>query len=239
MEFVVISSKFSGGDRVSTDIRQLETVLCHKNVFSPNGQYFVGNIPSWDMAHRNAEPKLFHDYVLSYPTDKTSVGYNYNFGENPAYEEAVFSVFGTTKVLLIERKDKLQRYVGQKIKELITLGNIEQGGEFAYPDVQISINITEMLADFTADAAKYTDLIQICNDNDIVYKLVSYEDYIANEGSTRAEILTFIGATEEISLPNYYPLYNTRPLSEIILNFGDVSTAVTESPFADDIDLGA
>lgn len=236
--YTVFSTFKSGGSLLSLGMKNIANNLCHEHIFAPDEIELSPDspdIPLWTIAHRDSEVNLFKQYIQSYPYGGiTHLGYRIDFDKDLA-DAILDAKTDDSKKILFKRKDKLRIYLGHLYNNAVNYTQLIKGAEYTLPDYEFTIVAGDMLTYFQADDDYYTNAI-----NDIIaaektYHEVTYEDFINDVGTTRADILSYLGLAGTIEME--YVASPEKPLSDLITNYAEIETAILGSAWAGDIDL--
>lgn len=236
--YTVFSTFKAGGSLLSLGMKNIANNLCHEHIFAQNEIELSPDspeIPLWTIAHRDAEVELFKQYIQSYPyVGLTHLGYRLDF-DNDNTDAILDAKTDDSKKILFKRKDKLRLYLGYLYDNATNYTQLKKGAEYSLPDYEFNIVVGDMLTYFQADDDYFDNAINDITGAGKTYHLITYEDFIGDVGTTRADLLAYLGLAGTIEM-EYVPSPE-KPLTDIITNYAAVETAILGSAWAGDITL--
>ena len=117
--FVILAAPRTGSNLLCTLLNSHPEVLCHHELFNPNGIFYAleyrdGSLDLGSMEARDREPFAFLQRVWDHPQGASCVGFKMTRGQNRDIMQNVIEDPGVLKILLY-RRNRLKTFISEQL----------------------------------------------------------------------------------------------------------------------------
>lgn len=235
--FVVIATPRSGSNWLCTLLDSHPQILCHHELFNPDGVHLAWSLRGTDFKLGGLELQRNHPLALLERAWANTLGFSHvGFKLNVGQSEAVFNtVLDAPEVrkILVYRRNRVRAFVSECIAE--ASGQWESYPESEPPRAKQAVRVDpDALRAHARRNADYLHAIRQRLQGTGQRALeVAYEDL--EEAQTRAQMLDFLGVDPGISLLGGTRRMNPEPLSRLVSNLDELAAAVKGDDLAADL----
>ena len=226
--FVVLATPRSGSNWLCTLLDSHPQVLCHHELFNPDGVHLAWSLRNTDFTLGTLELQRQDPLRLLALAWQSSLGYqSVGFKLNVGQSEAVFStVLGDPQVrkVVVTRRNRVRAYVSEKIAEA-------SGQWESYPDsapprkvARVHVDPDSLKQHARRNADYLASLDQRLKATGAQPFRVFYEDI--SLGQTQCDLLRFLQVEPEVKLQGSTRRMNPQPLAALVENFDELRDAL-------------
>ncbi len=224
--FVILAAPRTGSNLLCTLLNSHPQVLCHHEVFNPNGvftarDYQGKGLSVESLQQRDANPLGFLDRVWQSGTDSMCVGFKWTRGQNQDVLKSVLEDCGVKKIVL-HRRNRIKTFVSEKIAQQTQQWEVYSPQELMLPRPQIQVELAELLQHMESNQRFYAELSAALSQSDQPHVEVEYETLFEREVQIR--LFQFLA----VSSPQIQPVaasvkQNPKDLRDTIANFTELA----------------
>ena len=222
--FVVLATPRSGSNWLCTLLDSHPQVLCHHELFNPDGVHLAWSLRNTDftlgtLELQQQDPLRLLALAWQQSLGHQSVGFKLNVGQSEAVFAAVLDDPKVRKVL-VTRRNRVRAYVSEQIAEA-------SGQWESYPDSSLPRKVARVHVDAGSlkqharrNADYLASLEQRLKATGQQPFRVFYEDI--SLGQTQRDLLRFLQVDPEVQLQGSTRRMNPQPLAALVENFDEL-----------------
>jgi LPS sulfotransferase NodH len=170
-------------------------VLCHHELFNPNGIFYAleyrdGSMDLGSMEARDREPLAFLQRVWEHPLGASCVGFKMTRGQNDAVMRALIGDPGVLKILLY-RRNRLKTFVSEQLARQTDQWEVYARDQLVTGAPRLHIDVESFRAHCDLNERFYQDIEHALRSGRQRWIEVAYENLLA--GSEHVRLLEFLG----------------------------------------------
>lgn len=234
---MVLATPRSGSNWLCTLLDSHPQVLCHHELFNPDGIHLAWSLRGSDFSLgspdlQQRDPLQLLQMAWERSLGRQSVGFKLNVGQAEAVFSAVLDDPAVRKVV-VTRRNRVRAYVSERIAE--ASGQWESFPDSAPPARVAGVQVdVEALKQHAARNSEYLDdleqRLEIAGQQAL---RVHYEDI--GLGQTHRELLRFLQVDPGEPLTGNTRRMNPQPLSALVENFTGLCAALAGDPLEADL----
>ncbi len=246
--FVILAAPRTGSNWLCTLLDSHPEVLCHHEIFNPQGIHLAlsrrGALDLGTVAERDADPAAALARLWRHDFGCRAVGLKITRDTSPAAFAAVFAERGL-KAIVLSRRNRVKTFVSERIAALT--GQWESHGLESHPGAQthraaagleggpprIEVEREELLAQIERNERYYAWLRGELERTGWETLETTYEALAA--GGEQRRILAFLGVAPGVPLRGSTRKQNPDDLSHLISNFDRLAAALCGSDLATEL----
>lgn len=231
-KFVVLAVPRTGSNFLCTLLNSHTRVLCHHEVFNPDGIYYAvdkrdGSIDLGSLADRDRDPIGFLERVWQTGHDQECVGFKWTRPQNEVVFDHVLHDRQVRKIIL-RRNNRIKVYVSEQIAKQTGQWEVYRQHDLVRRRPRIRVDLARLQDHAAANEAFYSRLERTLSQADQPWLGVRYEDLLSN--SQQSRLLDFLEIDQQ-PLQAASVKQNPSDLRELIDNFTELAAAVAHTDF--------
>jgi LPS sulfotransferase NodH len=193
--FVILAAPRTGSNLLCTLLNSHPDVLCHHELFNPNGIFYAleyrdGSMDLGSMEARDREPLAFLQRVWEHPLGASCVGFKMTRGQNDAVMRALIGDPGVLKILLY-RRNRLKTFVSEQLARQTDQWEVYARDQLVTGAPRLHIDVESFRAHCDLNERFYQDIEHALRSGRQRWIEVAYENLLA--GSEHVRLLEFLG----------------------------------------------
>ena len=193
--FVILAAPRTGSNLLCTLLNSHPEVLCHHELFNPNGIFYAleyrdGSMDLGSMEARDREPLAFLQRVWEHPLGASCVGFKMTRGQNDAVMRALIGDPGVLKILLY-RRNRLKTFVSEQLARQTDQWEVYARDQLVTGAPRLHIDVESFRAHCDLNERFYQDIEHALRSGRQRWIEVAYENLLA--GSEHVRLLEFLG----------------------------------------------
>jgi LPS sulfotransferase NodH len=233
--FVIVSAPRSGSNLLCTLLNSHPEILCHHEVFNPNGIFYAlgcrdGSLDLGTIAERESDPLRFLGALWDRNLGHRCVGFKMTRGQNELVLRSVVDDRAIRKIVL-KRRNRVKTYVSTLVAERLDQWEVYKPGELAEPRPRVALGVDGLLANVALNAEFYASIDHALKATNQVALEIAYEDLARR--SAHQGLLAGLGVSRrEFPLVPGSIKQNSADLRQVVDNFDEVLTLLGGSELA-------
>ena len=193
--FVILAAPRTGSNLLCTLLNSHPDVLCHHELFNPDGIFYAleyrdGSMDLGSMEARDREPLAFLQRVWEHPLGASCVGFKMTRGQNDAVMRALIGDPGVLKILLY-RRNRLKTFVSEQLARQTDQWEVYARDQLVTGAPRLHIDVESFRAHCDLNERFYQDIEHALRSGRQRWIEVAYENLLA--GSEHVRLLEFLG----------------------------------------------
>ncbi len=230
--FVILAAPRTGSNLLCTLLNSHPQVLCHHELFNPDGIFYAleyrdGSMDLGSMEAREREPFAFLQTVWENPLGASCVGFKMTRGQNDAVMRALIDDLGVLKILL-NRRNRLKTFVSEQLARQSDQWEVYAGDDLVTDKPRLHVDIESFRAHCDLNKRFYQDVEHALRSGRQRWIEVAYEKLLT--GSEHVRLLEFLGVGDTSArLTQSSIKQNDTDLRSHIENFRELELALEDS----------
>jgi len=232
--FVILAAPRTGSNLLCTLLNSHPEVLCHHEIFNPNGIFYAleyrdGSLDLGDMETRDREPFAFLQRVWVHPQGASCVGFKMTRGQDTAVVQSLIEDAGVLKILLY-RRNRLKTFISEQIARQTDRWEVYARDELATDAPKLHVDVEAFRAHCELNERYYHDIVDALRASGQPWIETAYEDILTEP--EHARLLKFLGvAATDTKLMQASIKQSDRDLRTHIENFQELELALDGSEY--------
>jgi LPS sulfotransferase NodH len=232
--FVVLAAPRTGSNLLCTLLNSHPDVLCHHELFNPNGIFYAleyrdGSLDLGSMEARDREPFAFLQRVWDHPLGASCVGFKMTRGQDAAIMQGLIEDSGVLKILL-HRRNRLKTFISEQLALQTDRWEVYAKDELAIETPQLHVDVGAFKAHCELNESYYQDIRHALRSGRQHWIETAYEDILAE--SEHVRLLEFLGVeATDARLKQASVKQSDRDLRTHIENFQELERAFKGSDY--------
>jgi LPS sulfotransferase NodH len=232
--FVILAAPRTGSNLLCTLLNSHPDVLCHHELFNPNGIFYAleyrdGSMDLGSMEARDREPLAFLQRVWEHPLGASCVGFKMTRGQNDAVMRALIGDPGVLKILLY-RRNRLKTFVSEQLARQTDQWEVYARDQLVTGAPRLHIDVESFRAHCDLNERFYQDIEHALRSGRQRWIEVAYENLLT--GSEHVRLLEFLGVeATRAKLTQSSVKQNDTDLRTHIENFQELELALEDSEY--------
>jgi LPS sulfotransferase NodH len=199
--FVILAAPRTGSNLLCTLLNSHPEVLCHHELFNPNGIFYAlgyrdGSLDLGSMEARERDPFGFLQRVWEQPQGASCIGFKMTRGQNASVMQSLIEDPGVLKILL-HRRNRLKTFVSEELARQTDRWEVYAGDELAIDTPRLHVDVESFMAHCELNERFYQEIQHALRSGRQPWIETAYEDILAAPEHVR--LLEFLGveATRE------------------------------------------
>ena len=193
--FIILAAPRTGSNLLCTLLNSHPEVLCHHELFNPNGifsalDYRDGTLDLGSMEARDRDPFLFLQRVWVHPQGASCVGFKMTRGQNDVVMRTLIEDPGVLKIVLY-RRNRLKTFVSEQLAMQTDRWEVYTMGELATATPKLQVDVESFKAHCDLNERFYQDIQNSLQSSRQPWIETTYETILA--GSEHVRLLEFLG----------------------------------------------
>ena len=193
--FVILAAPRTGSNLLCTLLNSHPDVLCHHELFNPDGIFYAleyrdGSMDLGSMEAREREPFAFLQRVWEHPLGASGVGFKMTRGQNDTVMRALIGDPGVLKILLY-RRNRLKTFVSEQLARQTDQWEVYARDQLVTGAPRLHIDVESFRAHCDLNERFYQDIEHALRYGRQRWIEVAYENLLA--GSEHVRLLEFLG----------------------------------------------
>jgi LPS sulfotransferase NodH len=229
--FVIIAAPRTGSNLLCTLLNSHPEVLCHHELFNPQGIYTALTLRDRPPAlgtieDRDRDPLAFLARAWQTGAGFGCIGFKWTRGQNETVLRAVVEDPDVKKIVL-RRRNRIKTFISEKIAQQTQQWEVYDEHDLSRPRPRVSVDDTELLNHISANDRFYDDLGSLLDRTDQPRVDVCYESVFSPAEQSR--LLQFLGVKDTLRpLVAASVKQNPTDLRELIANFGELTASLED-----------
>lgn len=218
--FVILAAPRTGSNLLCTLLNSHPDLLCHHEVFNPQGVFTALDYPdpalqSTPLERRDGDPLGFLERVWASGNHSRGVGFKWTRGQNQTVLQHVVGEAEVKKIVL-RRKNRVKTFVSERIAQQTQQWEVYRQDELVLPRPQIVIDPEDLLHHVDLNQRFYSELMVQLQAGQ-PYLAIDYEDLFDHQ--VQQNLLNFLDVSALHCSEAQSVKQNPRDLREIVANF--------------------
>lgn len=232
--FVILAAPRTGSNLLCTLLNSHPEVLCHHELFNPNGIFYAleyrdGSLDLGSMEMRDRDPFPFLQRVWEYAQGASCVGFKMTRGQNDAIMRAVIEDPGVLKIVLY-RRNRLKTFVSEQLARQTDRWEVYEKDELASDPPKLRIDVRSLKAHCDLNDRFYQDIQNSLRSSRQPWIEAEYETILSGPEQTRLLESLGVKATH-VRLTQSSIKQNDTDLRIHIENFQELEMALDGSEY--------
>jgi LPS sulfotransferase NodH len=226
--FVILAAPRTGSNLLCTLLNSHPEVLCHHELFNPNGIFYAleyrdGSLDLGGMEAREREPFAFLQRVWEHPLGASCVGFKMTRGQDAVVMQNLIEDTGVRKILLY-RRNRLKTFISEQLARQTDRWEVYAGDEPALDTPRLHVDVEAFRAHCDLNEAFYQDMADALQSGGQRWLETAYEDLLA--APEHARLLEFLDVEATgVQLTQSSIKQSDRDLRSHIHNFQELERA--------------
>ena len=227
--FVILAAPRTGSNLLCTLLNSHPEVLCHHEIFNPNGIFYAleyrdGSLDLGGMEARDREPFAFLQRVWEHPQGAPCVGFKMTRGQNAVIMQNLIEDSGVMKILLY-RRNRLKTFISEQLARQTDRWEVYARDELATDKPKLHVDVKSFKAHCDLNESFYQDIQHALRSGQQPWIETAYEDILAT--SEHVRLLEFLGVrASETRLTQASVKQSDSDLRTHIENFQELELAL-------------
>jgi hypothetical protein len=242
VRFVILAAPRTGSNMLCTLLGSHPDVLCHHELFNPDGPYYALDLRDdsfhlGDAAERDRDPLAFLDRAWSADLGHSHVGFKMTHRQNEVVLDAVLGDASVRKIVL-RRGNRIRTYVSRLISEETNQWEVDSEADLVRDQPRVHVDVEALRRSIDENERYYDDVEGLLRATAQRYLGVSYERLV--EGGERTRLLEYLGLPEPDRAATALSVRSVRqnpaPLRELVVNFAELERALAGTELAAELE---
>ena len=190
--FVILAAPRTGSNLLCTLLNSHPQVLCHHELFNPNGIFYAleyrdGSLDLGSMETRDREPFAFLQRVWQ---GACCIGFKMTRGQDAGVMRSLVEDAGVLKILLY-RRNRLKTFISEQLARKTDRWEVYTGDEHAVDTPRLHVDVEAFRAHCDLNERFYQDILHALRSGGQRWTEAAYEDLLAAPEHVR--LLEFLG----------------------------------------------
>jgi len=232
--FVILAAPRTGSNLLCTLLNSHPEVLCHHELFNPEGIFFAldhrdGSLDFGTMEERDRDPSGFLQRVWAHPAGASCVGFKMTRGQNEAVMRCLIEDPGVLKIILT-RRNRLKTFVSELIARHTDQWEAYAGDELASDTPKLHVDAGALKEHSALNEDFYEDIRRSLQTKRQPRIEMVYENIFS--GSEHARMLEFLGVkATHARLVHASVKQNDSDLRTLVENYRELESALAGSEY--------
>jgi riboflavin biosynthesis pyrimidine reductase/LPS sulfotransferase NodH len=238
VRFVIFATPRSGSNMLCSMLNAHEEVLCHHELFNPEGVHYAldhrgGEINFGSVEERESNPVAFLDCVWRHGCGKRAVGFKLNRGQNEvAFRHVLHHT--TVRKILLTRRNRVQAYVSELIALETGAWESYQFSNLSGASRRVTVNPQRLFEHAAANNNYVSGLRTALSSTGQHFLECAYENLQYPDEHRR--IFEFLDLSSSSPLPAPATRkVNCSDLRELVCNFAELEQCLRNTEFESDL----
>ncbi len=228
----------TGSNLLCTLLNSHPEVLCHHELFNPNGIFYAleyrdGSMDLGSMEARDREPLAFLQRVWEHRLGASCVGFKMTRGQSDAVLQALIGDPETLKILLY-RRNRLKTFVSEQLARQTDRWEVYARDQLVTGTPRLHIDVESFRAHCDLNAGFYQNIKHALQSGRQRWIEVAYENLLT--GSEHVRLLEFLGVgATRTKLMQSSIKQNDTDLRTHIENFQELELALEGSGYLEEL----
>jgi len=198
IRFVILAVPRSGSNMLATLLNSHPKILCHHELFNPNGIFYALNLRNTEfqlgtIEKRDKAPITFLNKVWQAPLSASHIGLKMTYKQN---KKAFYALLSDTSIrkIILKRENSFKTYISHKIAEKTNQWEVYRQQDLICERPQIKVDLQELMQRIAFDNAHYQEIETYLKNSNQVFCETKYE--CLNQAEERRKLLNFLSIKE-------------------------------------------
>jgi LPS sulfotransferase NodH len=227
--FVILAAPRSGSNMLCTYLNSHSEILCHHEIFNPNGIFYALHLRSTSFSlgtveERDNDPLAFLNRVWLADFGHRCVGFKLTQRQNEAVFYSVLRDAAVKKIIL-HRKNRIKRFVSFLIAE--KTGEWEAYGQRDRRErpTKVEVDLSDLYNHIELNNAYYSEVEDALRSSDQPFLSIAYEELLT--GAIKEQLLQFLGVAINVEALKVQSVkQNSHDLRDLISNFSELEMSL-------------
>lgn len=231
---MILAAPRTGSNLLCTLLNSHPEVLCHHELFNPNGIFYAleyrdGSLDLGDMEARDREPLAFLQRVWEHPQGASCVGFKMTRGQHAAVMQSLIEDAGVLKILLY-RRNRLKTFISEELAKQTDRWEVYSKAELAAGTPRLHVDVEAFRAHCELNESYYHGIENALHASGQPWIETAYEDILGEHEHVR--LLEFLGVeATDTRLRQASVKQSDRDLRTHIENFRELERAFEGSGY--------
>ncbi len=236
--FVIVAAPRTGSNWLCTLLDSHPDVLCHREIFNPEGLHTALSLPRplalGTLAERDRDPAAVLRRVWAADCGRAAVGFKLNRESTPTAFALALDDRGVRK-LVLRRHNRVRTCVSEALAARSGVWESLRDGPLSPAHVTLRLEASALRAHAERNRRYYESITARLSQSGQAWLETRYERL--HEPSEQARLLAFLGlAAGGVTLRGATRRQNPRPLRALLLNYASLREELRGSAFEDELD---
>lgn len=233
--FVILAAPRTGSNLLCTLLGAHPDILCHHELFNPNGIFAALDLRRADdfgsTEERDRDPLAFLERVWAHTADRRCVGFKMTRGQCPLIIDHVLRDPAIQTVVL-RRRNRLKTYVSTRIAEETGVWEAYSPDDIPPQRPLIHVDLESLEAHAASNATFYVELLQTLDQTGKDCLQVTYEELLTTTEQRR--LLDYLGVPRRLLEPVSVK-QNPRDLRRLVADYSDLREQLRGTPYFEEL----
>jgi LPS sulfotransferase NodH len=232
--FVILAAPRTGSNLLCTLLNSHPEVLCHHELFNPNGIFYAleyrdGSMDLGSMESREQDPFGFLQRVWEHPQGASCIGFKMTRGQDAGIMQNLIDDSGVRKILLY-RRNRLKTFISEQLARQTDRWEVYEKDELATVTPSLRVDVESFKAHCELNERYYRDIKDALQSARQTWLETAYEDILNADEHVR--LLEFLGVgTTGAKLTQSSVKQSDKDLRTHIENFRELELALEGSEY--------
>jgi LPS sulfotransferase NodH len=193
--FVILAAPRTGSNLLCTLLNSHPEVLCHHELFNPNGIFYAleyrdGSLDLGSMEARDRDPFRFLQRVWEHPFGASCVGFKMTRGQDAAIMQRLIENSGVLKILL-HRRNRLKTFISEQLARQTDRWEVYARDQLATDTPRLCVDVESFKVHCDLNERFYQDIQHALRSGRQPWIDTAYEDILTAPEHVR--LLEFLG----------------------------------------------
>jgi LPS sulfotransferase NodH len=233
-KFIILAAPRTGSNMLCTLLNSHPDVLCHHELFNPNGIFYAleyrdGTLDLGSMETRDQDPFRFLQRVWAHSQGASCIGFKMTRGQNAAIMQGLINDHGVLKIILY-RRNRLKTYVSEELARQTDRWEVYAGDELVTDVPKLNVDVKAFRAHSELNESFYKHIRDTLQSGRQPWIETAYEDILTRAEHVRVLEFLGIGATQTM-LTQSSIKQNDTDLRSHIENYQELELALEGSEY--------
>lgn len=232
--FIILAAPRTGSNLLCTLLNSHPEVLCHHELFNPNGIFYAldyrdGTLDFGSMEARDRDPFLFLQRVWEHPQNACCLGFKMTRGQNDVVMRTLIEDPEVLKIVLY-RRNRLKTFVSEQLARETDRWEVYARDELATATPKLHVDVESFKAHCDLNERFYQDIQNSLQSSRQPWIETMYENILT--GSEHVRLLGFLGVgVTQVGLTQSSIKQSDTDLRTHIENFQELELALQGSEY--------
>ena len=241
---MILAAPRTGSNMLCTLLASHPDVLCHHEVFNPDGVFYAlelrdGSFDLGGIEERDRDPLAFLERVWSADLGHSHVGFKMTHRQNEAVLDAVLRDVGVRKIVL-RRQNRVRTFMSQQISEQTGQWEVYREADLVAERPRIHVDPAALRESIAENEGYYGEVERFLEATGQPFVRVWYERLVAGRRDEPTRVLEFLGLPEADRAAARLRIRSVRQnpasMRELITNFAELEDALAGTGLAADLE---
>ena len=237
--FVILAAPRTGSNLLCTLLNAHPQILCHHEVFNPNGIFLAldrrHSAELGSLEERDRDPVAFLDRIWTSADRQRCVGFKMTRGQSPAIMDRVLRD-RAIKIIVLRRRNRLKTYVSTVLAEKTGIWEAYSENDLVAERPKVRVDLESLQAHVESNERFYSRLLATLTEAAKSHLEVVYEELLSEAEQRR--LLEYLRVSWQVLEPTSVK-QNPSDLRRLIRDYQGLRQRLRGTPYHEELhDLG-